>query len=391
MTDTGSTSVLHLTTSFPKTYQDSSGIFILRLIEHLMQLGIPCWVLAPGSKSEETFGNVLRFNYAPSRFQFLSGRPGGIPAALRKNPYLFILVPSLIFCMGLALVRFAKNFNLIHAHWSICGLVAIITKPLHHKPVITTLRGSDVSWAEKILFYRMFHSYTLRHSDFVVGVNGVIVDRLKLKYSTRSERFVFIPNGVDHAFFEAYREHTISTSPIKLLFVGSLIKRKGLDVLINALTRVRGEYRLTIVGDGPEKESLNRLVIDNGLESNVVFVGTRPPWSIPSIMASHDLLILPSYSEGRPNVILEAMAAGLPVLATDIDGTRELVCHKENGWLFPPGDSKTLAKELTAIIRQRHLIPDMGKRASNWIRSNGLTWENTASSYAKLYKRALAL
>ncbi len=101
------------------------------------------------------------------------------------------------------------------------------------------------------------------------------------------------------------------------------------------------------------------------------------------------LLILPSYRKGRPNVVLEAMAAALPVLATDIEGTRELIQQSQTGWLVPPEDINALSGALDDIISGRRNLAAVGLAGRQWMLKQGLTWNNTANMYSQLYVDAI--
>ena len=132
---------------------------------------------------------------------------------------------------------------------------------------------------------------------------------------------------------------------MKIITIGSLIPRKGIDVLLNAFTMLKDQENvcLTIAGEGQIRESLQKLAIDNGLENTVQFVGDIKPDDIPEMLVSHDVFVLSSHSEGRPSVILEAMATGMPIIASNITGNNELIKNNETGLLFQDNNSQELA------------------------------------------------
>jgi glycosyltransferase involved in cell wall biosynthesis len=183
----------------------------------------------------------------------------------------------------------------------------------------------------------------------------------------------------------------LAPSPFKLLFIGSLILLKGLDVFLKALagTNFQASWTLTVVGDGPEKDHLKSLAKDLKIDKNTHFLGNVSPDGIPQLMNDHNLLVLPSYREGRPNVVLEAMAAALPVLATDIEGTRELIQHDQTGWLVPLGDVYALSGALDDLIGGKKNLAAAGHAGRQWMKKQGLTWDNTAKLYSQLYAEAI--
>ena len=387
--------VIHLATSFPSSPSNISGPFIHRLALAEIRQGLVCTVLTPSSTRPANWPQnyiVHRFRYAPWSCQRLAQQPGGIPAALAAQPWLYCLLPPFLVGMGLSLIRLARQHNIIHAHWSVCGALAVLTQPIHQKPVITTLRGSDVNITKKSRIYNLLHKKAIQKSIFIVGVSQAIATDLRRQHPGMSDKIRFVPNGVDDAFYAlpTGRDH-LAPSPFKLLFIGSLIPRKGLDVLLKALagTNSQASWTLTVVGEGPEKDYLKSLATDLGINTNLRFLGSISPDGIPQLMRDHHILILPSYREGRPNVVLEAMAAALPVLATNIEGTRELIQHDQTGWLVPPGDVDELSGALDDLLGGKRNLTAAGLAGRQWMQEQGLTWDNTAKLYSNLYEEAL--
>ena len=387
--------ILHLTTSFPSGPDDAAGPFVLRLFEAQEKLGIQCRVLTPASTSPSTWPDaykVYRFRYAPWSCQRLAQQPGGIPIALEKQPRLYGLLPPFLAGMGLSLIRLARQHDIINAHWSACGAIAVLTQSMHRRPVITTLRGSDVYKAKKSGPFSLLHRKSIQGSSFTVGVSQTMAAELRRQHPDMADKIRFVSDGVDDAFYALPADrHRLFLSPFKLLFIGSLIPLKGLDVLLKALARIKAQstWTLTVVGDGPEKGYLRSLATDLGIAPGIRFLGSVPPARIPKLMRDHYLFILPSYREGRPSVVLEAMAAALPVLASDIDGTRELVQHGKTGWLVPLGDVNALSGVLDDLIGGKRNLAAAGLAGRQWMQEQGLTWDNTARRYRQLYMDAI--
>jgi glycosyltransferase involved in cell wall biosynthesis len=148
-----------------------------------------------------------------------------------------------------------------------------------------------------------------------------------------------------------------------LLFVGRLAAVKGLPVLFEAIRTVLAEHpalRLTLIGDGPERGDLTRMVARMGLADVVGFAGYRGQDEVAEALGQADMLVLPSFAEGVPVVLMEAMAAGLPVLTTQIAGVPELVRDGESGVLVPPGDAAALAEGLRRLLGDPALRARMG-------------------------------
>jgi glycogen(starch) synthase len=160
-----------------------------------------------------------------------------------------------------------------------------------------------------------------------------------------------IPAGADLTGI-APKQSYATTGPINLLFVGRLVKQKGLDVLIAALAKMDLgiRWRLILVGDGPEWPVIAGEAARIGLADRLELRGWCAKEELPEIYRSGDIFVLPSRDEGMANALLEAMAAGLPVIGTRVAGTGEVVIQGETGLLVAPEDADALAAALTALI-----------------------------------------
>lgn len=148
----------------------------------------------------------------------------------------------------------------------------------------------------------------------------------------------------------------------RIVYVGRLEDFKGVDVLIDAFCKVMGnhkDYRLDIYGDGRDRECLQQKVKSLGMAESVIFHGRVQ--DVPSNIGSARLLVLPSYIEGMPNVLIEAVGLGLPVVATDVCGVRDIVEDGKNGIVVPIHDEKALAQAMLKIIEDERLAAEMSE------------------------------
>jgi len=385
--------ILHVTTSFPSNPKDFSGAFVYKLIKAQAQKGLICKVLCPYSRNDIKDWpkdiDVYRFKYSSD--PTLTSISGGIPAALKLNSYLYFKIPSFLFYMARNIISLSKDVDIIHAHWSICGFTCVITKYFHKLPIVTTLRGSDVHRAKTSKLYRLIHNVDIKSSSAVVCVsNSLLKNLVELSPNYKSKVF-FIPNGVGDEFYKLSLIREVKY-PIRFLFIGSLIELKQVDLLISALSLIKGagdKWLLTIAGDGPMRSSLERLCKKLGIEDSCSFLGKVPPFDIPKLIARHHVFVLPSKREGRPNVVLEAMAGARAVVASDIEPCRELISHNKSGLLFDEGSPQGLYKILKQIISNPSIIPILGKNARNWMIKEGLRWNKCAKRYMDVYERIL--
>lgn len=384
-----------ITTSFPRSMKDDSGIFVFRLCRALAGSSMQVHVVAPADgetpPAEEMGGiRVYRVRYFfPRRWQRLSYGPGGIPANLKRNPWLFIQVPFFILMLMVKSLRVAKGADIVHAQWLFTGLIALAVKMIRGIPYVVTLRGSDVLQSRKGTFAYFISLFILKRAALITTVNQDIRSWVTAQ-GIPEERVVFLRNGVEVCMNG--RSGGVS-SRCSLLYVGSLIPRKGVRTLIEAFSKVireEKEVRLVLIGDGREQEQLRVQVKSFGLGGLVTFVGTQPPDQIPHWMNRSDCLVLPSLWEGTPNVVLEAMACGLPVVASDLPGISEVMNHGVHGLLSKPEDADELAQNLLKLIRNKGLRLQMGKRGREAIIEMGIGWNQVAGRYQEVYKQLCA-
>ena len=168
-----------------------------------------------------------------------------------------------------------------------------------------------------------------------------------------------IPNGVDCQYFFPLPTCRERSGPLRLLFVGRVVRQKGLSYLLDALATMKtqgaADWRWKIVGDGPMRPHLEAQATQRGIAELVEFTGWLPFEQIPVEMRSADLFVLPSIVEGMPLVLLQAMACGLPIIASNAPGLRTFIKHGKNGLLFPVEDHDALAKLIIELAGDRNL------------------------------------
>jgi len=381
-----------LTTSFPRFLGDYSGLFVFRLCRTLASFDLKLDVVAPShhdTAASEIMGGfqVSRFRYFfPKRLQLLAYGPGGIPANLKRRPWLLFLVPFFMGMFVLKSFQISKDADVIHAQWLYSGMIALFLKKIRQIPFVVTLRGSDVLKAQKGKLAYWVSLWVMRRAIFVTTVNQEMKDWV-VQQGISSDTVFVIRNGVDLC---SIRGKKSDDSVCRFIFVGSLVPGKGVSTLIQAFSSVYGlekNTHLLIVGDGEMKEDLNADVLKKGLNNAVTFCGTKPSDEIPGLMQKSDCLILPSLSEGIPNVVLEAMACGLPVIASNLPGIREVVKDGETGFWVAPQDVAGLAKKLLILARNPERRQKMGACAYQHLSEMNLSWQESAKHYFEVYEK----
>ena len=158
---------------------------------------------------------------------------------------------------------------------------------------------------------------------------------------------------------------------------------KGIDVLIRACAKLNENFRLLLVGSGPQEKELRNIVRDAGIEKRVVFTGFRR--DIPDILAASDIFVVSSYSEGLPTSLLEAMAAGTACIVTDIGLP---VIDGETGIVVPSGDENALSGAIRRLIKDKKLRKKLGENAAKFVKYN-CTREKAAESHMRVFREVL--
>lgn len=386
--------LLVLTSSYPTTDNPGGGIFIREMLEHL-PVPIEILVLTPDTPEVKTVEyarsglHIERVRYAPKALQMLANRPGGMPAALKTCPWLILFIPVWALAMFTATLRMAGNYDLIHAHWSVCGVIGGVVGRLRRVPVMTTLHGTDVDWAERFSLFRIILVLCIALSSRVVAVSSAMARKLRSRYPRRQDKIHTIPNGVSSTYFRApSKDFFANANEFVFASVGNLIPGKHVDLTVRALQRLVQSgrpARLMIAGDGPCGHGLKRLTQRLGLKHHIEFLGAIPPAQVAQLMRRVQALVLASGREGRPTVVMEAMAAGVAVIASDIDGVRELIEPGRTGLLFDVGDIEALVAHMAALIDQPAKTRQIAQQARRWMTAQKLTWPNTAAQYLQIY------
>jgi glycosyltransferase involved in cell wall biosynthesis len=198
------------------------------------------------------------------------------------------------------------------------------------------------------------------------------------------EKCSHISNGVDTGLFHP-RPARI---PDTIVFVGSLIPRKGVKYLLQAMTSLPERYRLEIAGDGPSRAKLEEAVSQLGLTGRVAFLGALTQHELAELLGRCHTFVLPSLSEGLPLSLLEAMASGCAVVSTDVSGIKDLVTDEVTGLLVPPADPQALAQAVLRVLSDEELSKRLTSNALALVQER-YSWESVAKRVAAVYASVL--
>ncbi len=256
-------------------------------------------------------------------------------------------------------------------------------------PYVISLRGGDVPGAEASL--AMVHRFlTPIRRKILRSARAVVANSVGLKeMSERADPLpvLLVPNGVDTEHFIPFAGARPSNVHFRLLFVGRFQAQKNLPWLLHQLALIRRQrmlsFTLDLVGDGPQRPALANIVSELQLGDVVSFHGWKDRTALRMHYQAADLLINPSLYEGMPNVVLEAMACGRPVLASRVPGNETAVIDRVTGWLFTRNDATDFANCLGALVSQPLLCDQLGSAARQFaVRDH--SWMRTTQSYLEL-------
>ena len=306
----------------------------------------------------------------------------------RSNPLeqiIFILSAS-FWTMGL-IPRFKPHVTL--AFFGVpSGPVAWLVKKLYNIPYIVSLRGGDVPGFRPYDF-RVYHRLIApflrviwRNASAVVA-NSRGLRQLATTFDSHFEIPV-IPNGID---LDTYKSAGRDWSFPRLLSAGRIVHQKGLDLAMRALGGLKElNWEWRIAGDGPQMSGLQSLAKELGVDDRVHFLGWQSREQLMKCYGQANVFLFPSRHEGMPNAMLEAMASGLPVIASCIAGNEELVIDGETGFLVPSEDVQVLQSALKKLLSDPALREKMGRASRQHVEAN-YSWESTAQQYALLLEK----
>jgi teichuronic acid biosynthesis glycosyltransferase TuaC len=350
------TRALVFSTLYPNAAQPNHGVFVENRLREVIALGgIEATVIAPVPffpVSHRFFGRYSAFARAPHH-EVRHGIDVWHPRYAVIPKVGAAWTPETLFRAGLALTRrlqaAGERFDVIDAHYAYPdGVAAARLGRALRLPVVITGRGTDLTLIPQDAGARAQILWAAQEAVAMVTVCEDLRWRL-IVLGAPPERTVVLRNGVDLGLFRprdrAVARAALGIEGFTLLCVGSLIPRKGYDLVLRALARLP-DCKLVIAGHGPQRPELEGLAKRLGVRDRVRFLGETPHADLPEIYAAADVLLLASSREGWANVLLEAMACGTPVVATDVNGTGEVVRSPAAGMLMHERTPQCLVETL---------------------------------------------
>lgn len=285
------------------------------------------------------------------------------------------------------LVR-AQRVRIIHGHGFKSDVFGLLTSRLSGCRMMTTPHGWSVEKDIKLQIYEQLDRVFFRLMDLVCPLSPALTEGLKDFIDASKLKLVY--NGVDIDEVRAAQSGDRKyVEDFVIGYIGRLVTLKNIETLLASFqlfTTSRLNVRLMIVGDGPERANLEYLAKQLGIEERIEFLGFRE--DAVACLKDFDVFVLPSLSEGIPRCIMEAMAASVPVVVSDIPGNRNLVSHGDTGLIFPVGDSCCLTEMLVQIMDNPAETAAMALRGCRKV-DEQYSNRKMAAEYTRLYQELL--
>ena len=350
--------ILVLSRILPNSSDMNRGIYVFRQSKALSSI-CSIDVVAPiafWDRIKSSIGRCKKVN----KIEYIDG--------LEIQHPIYFHIPGIFrnmngFFMFLSLYFYHKNrhqnhkWDVILSHFAYPdGFFAVLLGKALGIPVFISCLGSDInSLANKISTKKMI-KWALGESEKVFVVSNSLKNKI-IEIGIRKEKVVVVNNGIEiNKYFVRDKEdfkkyYKIPKGDKIILYVGRLSKEKGVDVLIKAFSFIKDlNIKLYIVGGGPQEKILLRQAERLGLMDRIKFLGHMHHSEIPNLMNVADLFVLPSRSEGYPNVLLEALACGIPVLATDVGGITEIINNENLGIIVAADDPIQMAQGIYSAL-----------------------------------------
>lgn len=388
--------LLTFSTLYPSAARPNHGVFVENRLRHLVASGeATSTVLAPVPwfpSTNSRFGDRARMAATPAREM-----RHGLTVWHPRYPVIpkvgMSIAPLLLYRAMVPIVRRliaeAGPFDAIDAHYFYPdGVAAVWLGQRFNLPVVVTARGTDVNLIPHYRIPRALIGQVIANAAAMITVSAALKSAL-LEIGAHDGKVTVLRNGVDTALFAPPPDRVAARAALgltrpTLISVGLLIERKGHHRTIEAMRQLP-DHDLLIVGEGPEKDALSAQIVAGGLSDRVRLLGSRPHAELPALYGAADASVLASSREGWANVLLESMACGTPVIASNIWGNPEVVQTLAAGVIYDPNTPDGIADGV------RRLFAGMRPRAETRTYAEAFSWDDTTAGQLALFRRVTGL
>ncbi|MFX0194974.1 MAG: glycosyltransferase family 4 protein [Candidatus Hodarchaeota archaeon] len=371
--------VLVLTTTFPR-YVGDAFAFVYYLCKSLNKLGIEITILTPHTQTKR-YGIISDMNV--QRFDYFLNMGYGLPPKLKSKGLGKYRIFFLAYSMWKNAKHLSKTVDIVHGHWLFpSGYIASKLQ----KPYVMTAYGIELFLARNNILLRKFLRPSVERADRIIAISKNTAGRTHELFPLAKTKI--IPLGFSPLESKEQEEER-STNTI--LFVGRLVKRKGVEYLLKAIKHLetRIPIELMIVGDGPERKNLEKQVHDLNLR-NVTFYGFIPQNHLKSFYQRATIFVLPAITdptgdtEGLGVVQLEAMSCNVPVIASRVGGIPDTITDRKTGLLVEEKNSQQLAEAIETLLKDNELRSYLVNNASKVVKME-FNWDRIAKRILREY------
>ncbi len=404
--------VLMLTSSYPKFRGDTTAPFVESIATNIAAQGVAVHVVLPEHHelrrgAVEDGVHFHSYKYAPRKEWTLWGYAEALRGDVKLKRGVYALAPFALASSFNTLMQLTarEKFDVIHAHWVLPNApVAALVARQRNIPLVISMHGSDVFMAEKNRVFGSTARWCFDRAAWLTACSDDLMQRA-LAIGAEENKTELIPYGADAKAFhvlpqDAARvraELKLQRGEIMILAVGRMVHKKGFEFLIGAMPNILRDAphaRLVLVGYGDLRDELETQAHALGLNGHITFAGRVPRQEIPAYFAAADIVSVPSVRDeagnvdGLPNVVLEAMAAGKPIVASNIAGFPDVIEHEASGLLVEEKNSDALANAIVKLARDKNLRERLGARGRVQVHEN-LNWEKVARKFTNVYERVI--
>ncbi len=361
--------------------QGGGGACAAQLVGALIKKGVSVSVITRAEENSK--GEIFRIPIYRTGFAYLGFRESKITHSVFALP------------TALSVLR-RERFDVLHSHNPPAALTALVVSKIFRTPHLLTMHGP---WAGvrmnplTRLLGRLIEGFCIHLADRVTCDSRALMEEMIRTYNVRSEKFAYIPNAVDISIFrpvnkkKAREKLGLKTGSKIVLYTGRFVREKGLPTLLDAAKKItagRGDVSLLLVGGGFDEHLVKNWLRENPEQAKKIAVIPYINYEMmPFVYNACDVFVLPSLAEGMSRSVMEAMACGLPVVATNVGGNPELV-QNDTGILVEPENPLQLAEAVCGLLDDEKKSKAMGRRAREFIEKN-MSVEKRVGAFLRIY------
>lgn len=398
--------LLTISTSYPLSQHDGTAPFIRHIERGLTERSHEVRLIVPHHPGLSWAGSdggvvVEPVRYSPSSVPAVFGYGTSLRSDTRLSKAAIAVAPIAMSAMLRTLNALVASWrpDVVHAHWLLpSGLIAAMATR-RGIPLVSSVHGSDMFLATRSRLGGSSARWAASHSVSITVCSRDLADRLTA-VGVDHRRIEVIPYGVDVDFFapshrgsEAGRMLSFDPPGPVVVAVGRLVAKKGFDVLVDAMQHAPKDTQLVIAGAGDMSSTLEMRAREHGVGSRVHMMGDVDRDQVRELLLSADVVAVPSVVDangnvdGLPNVLLEAMACGVAVVASKVAGIPDVIEPGHNGLLVAPGDAEELGSAIAALLSNGTARRDLGRNARSTI-ENSYGWSSCVDRYERILTSA---